>query len=275
MTAPFPARLHVLLARDVPLGVVIRRGPTGNVATLLWNREKDSFVIGQWLKGRIYERRSDLSPDGKYLIYFAMNGKWQSESKGSWSAISRAPFLKAIEFFPKGDCWNGGGLWTSSNSYWLNGMVGYPKANTFIRQDETYRPAEHYGSECTGVYYVRLQRDGWGLVQYRNQVSPRRNEDIFEKPLTSGWTLRKRALCGTNPPEGCGCYWDVHELVSPGGEETIPQPDWEWAEWDGRRLMWASQGRLFASAIRSAGIYAPTELYDFNPMKFQAIEAPY
>jgi cytochrome bd-type quinol oxidase subunit 2 len=30
--------------------------------------------VGQWLKGRIYERRSDLSPDGKHLIYFAMNG---------------------------------------------------------------------------------------------------------------------------------------------------------------------------------------------------------
>jgi hypothetical protein len=90
------------------------------VATLLWNRKTDEFQLGQWLKGRIYERRSDLSPDGKHFIYFAMNGKWSSEARGSWTAISRAPFLKALAVFPKGDCWHGGGLWTASRKYWLN-----------------------------------------------------------------------------------------------------------------------------------------------------------
>lgn len=71
----FAPRLHVLLARDAPLGLVIRRGPSKHVATLLWDRRKDTFQLGQWLNGRIYERRSDLSPDGKHFIYFAMNGR--------------------------------------------------------------------------------------------------------------------------------------------------------------------------------------------------------
>ncbi len=69
---------------------------------MLWDRQCDRFQLGQWLKGRIYERRSDLSPDGKYLIYFAMNGRWQSEACGAWTAISQAPYLKAIAIFPKG-----------------------------------------------------------------------------------------------------------------------------------------------------------------------------
>ena len=56
--------------------MVIRRGPSKSVATLLWDRKRNTFHMGQWLKGRIYERRCDLSPDGKYLIYFAMNGWW-------------------------------------------------------------------------------------------------------------------------------------------------------------------------------------------------------
>jgi hypothetical protein len=102
----------VLLARDAPLGLVIRRGPSSRVATILWHRQRDTFELGQWLKGRIYERRCDLSPDGAHFLYFAMNGQWQSESRGSWSAISRAPYLRAIGFFPKGDCWHGGGLFT-------------------------------------------------------------------------------------------------------------------------------------------------------------------
>jgi hypothetical protein len=113
--ARFAARIHVLLASGAPVGLVIRRGPSKSVATLLWNRKNDEFQLGQWLKGRIYERRSDLSPDGKHFLYFAMNGKWQKEAHGSWTAISRAPFLKALAIFPKGDCWNGGGLWTGTH----------------------------------------------------------------------------------------------------------------------------------------------------------------
>lgn len=85
--AKFPARIHVLLARDASVGVVIRRGPAKAVATLLWDRRTDHFRLGQWLRGRIYERRCDLSPDGEHLLYFAMNGKWDGEAKGSWTAI--------------------------------------------------------------------------------------------------------------------------------------------------------------------------------------------
>jgi hypothetical protein len=58
----FAARIHVLLATDAPLGVVIRRGPAKQVCTVLWDRKTDEFRVGQWLKGRIYERRSDISP---------------------------------------------------------------------------------------------------------------------------------------------------------------------------------------------------------------------
>jgi hypothetical protein len=78
----FPARLHVFLARKAKVGLVIRRGPSKSVCTVLWNRERDKFELGQWLRGRIYERRSDLSPDGKYFIYFAMNGRGILKPKG-------------------------------------------------------------------------------------------------------------------------------------------------------------------------------------------------
>jgi hypothetical protein len=70
--------------------VVLRRGPANSVCSILWDRKKDKFETGQWLRARIYERRADLSPDGRHLIYFAMNGKWTSETRGSWTAISRA-----------------------------------------------------------------------------------------------------------------------------------------------------------------------------------------
>ena len=114
MTRPFPARLHVLLASKAPIGVVFRRGPASAVCTVGWNRETNQFELGQWLRGRIYERRADLSPDGRYLIYFARGGRRHQETKGSWTAISRAPWLHAVTLYGKGDCWQGGGLFTAN-----------------------------------------------------------------------------------------------------------------------------------------------------------------
>ncbi len=121
----FPCRLHVLLARNAKVGLVIRRGPSKSVCTVLWNRECNAFKLGQWLRGRIYERRCDLSPDGRHFIYFAMNGRSEAETKGAWTAISRVPYLKAVALYAKGDCWHGGGLFLSDREFWLNDGHGH------------------------------------------------------------------------------------------------------------------------------------------------------
>lgn len=271
----FAPRIHVVLACDAPVALVIRRGPSKSVATLLWDRRRDEFRLGQWLKGRIYERRTDISPDGKYAIYFAMNGKWSSESKGSWTAISRVPYLKAIAFFPKGDCWHGGGLWTGKNTYWLNDGYGHTIASdtTVVLRDRNYHPSGCYGGECLGVYYHRLLRDGWSLVEVN--VGERKDKDIFEKNIGKGWILRKIAHAEAGAPVGKGCYWDEHELVGPAENQIIRCPNWEWADVDGKRLVWAANGKLSAAAIRREGLADEVDLHDFNDMTFEAIEAPY
>lgn len=118
MTPPyFPARLPVLVPSNSSNAVVIRRGPSKRTCVLSWDRETDDVNPGQWIKGRIYERRADVSPDGNVGIYFAMNGRWASESKGGWTAVARAPFLNAVAYLPKGDSWHGGGLFTGNRTY--------------------------------------------------------------------------------------------------------------------------------------------------------------
>jgi hypothetical protein len=67
-------RLSVLLASEAPVGMVFRRGPTKLVRVFLWDRECDKFKPCQWFKGRIFAEQSDLSPDVRYMIYFAMGG---------------------------------------------------------------------------------------------------------------------------------------------------------------------------------------------------------
>jgi hypothetical protein len=273
---PFAARIHVLLAARAPLGVVIRRGPSKRVCTILWNRARDEFQLGQWLKGRIFERRSDLSPDGKYLIYFAMNGKWKSDVKGSWTAISRAPYLKALALFSKGDCWHGGGLFTGKTTYWLNDGRGHDELRTTssVRRDATFQPSESFGGECPGVYFPRLLRDGWTFIE-RGTAGKWKVFEIFEKPATRGWILRKIAHAEVRHPPGKGVYWDEHQLLHPKTGACIPCPDWEWADTDRKRLVWAARGKLFGADLQQEGLSTAAELFDFNAMKFEPIEAPY
>jgi hypothetical protein len=262
----FPARIHVLLARDSPTGVIIRRGPSKVVATVHWNRNTDEFRIGQWMKGRIYERRSDLSPDGKHLIYFALNGNWHGEMGGSWTAVSRAPYLKAIEIYAD-DCWLGGGLWTSNKRYWLNNSCLYGRAvrqSNEVYPDDHDRPIRQFGLGCEAVYYPRLLRDGWRLKESTRTMMGN-CIDLFQKQVAGTWILNKYCQSGS----------EEHELCNVETGVSFYKPDWEWADCDRDRLIWASEGKLFSARLGAAGMTCETELHDFNSMRFSAIEAPY
>ena len=99
---------------------------------------------------------------------------------------------------------------------------------------------------------------------------------VFERPADSSWTLRKFAHeTLPNSSNGKGSYFDKHELHNRRTGEAIGFPGWEWAEVDGKRLVWAERGKLFAARLSKSGLGKPTELQDFNAMKFERIEAPY
>lgn len=270
------ARVHIILARAVDTAIVIRRGPSKQTCILGWGRSTDRVQLGQWLKGRIYERRCDLSPNGRHFIYFAMNGQWASPSKGSWSAISRAPYLKALTFLPKGDCWEGGGLFFDDREYWLNDRYSMHRVghdDSGLRRSTRAPWHETYGSECTGVYYIRLQRDGWTMKH--TDANSGSALTTFEKPLYGHWVLRKIAHAGQARRQGRGCYYDEHALWNRRSDQLIDLPDWEWADLDGDRLVWVIEGRLMTGRVTDEGIVKEKEIYDFNPLTWQSIEAPY
>jgi hypothetical protein len=270
----FPARLHVLLARDAKVGLVIRRGPSKSVCTIGWDRKRDIFKLGQWMRGHIYERRSDLSPDGKHFIYFAMNGRWESETKGSWTAISRVPFLKAITLFAKGDCWHGGGLFVSNREFWLNDGHGHTmlKGAREVRIANNYKPKDNFGGECLHVYYNRLQREDWVMSAEEYQGAA-----LFEKQLPKSWKLRKLAFAESTigGPPGQGCYWDAHELRHEATNTILAYPEWQWADYVDGRLVFAVEGQLRAAHLGQGKLSDEKLLHDFNDMTFQAIAAPY
>lgn len=280
----FPARVHIILAREAETAVAIRRGPSNEVCTLMWDRSNDTFTMGQWFRGRLYERRCDLSPDGNHFIYFVFKGKDNPETKESWTAIARTPYLKAIGLWPQGGAWNGGGLFMNNERYWLN-TLWHREVQTLTTPAGLTRHMEapfhkKYGGECPGVYYIRLQRDGWRWVA--DHSAQKDDLSVFEKSLPDGWILRKVAHATINHPVGKGCYYDTHSLHHIRRKIDVDCPEWEWADWDRHRLVFIKQGILFASdSVFSAtkdgiGSHRTDKmLFDFNPLHFTARAAPY
>ena len=341
-----PARLHAILARRGPNAVVFRRGPSDKVAVIGWNRSNDTFTLGQWFHGRIYPLRSDLSPKGEYLIYFAAKyGRvnpvdrfvqnevdrrlgtqdqwfekyWSEGGKAcdlwgshdaylhereheekmirnaraqefqrleqsadyhdySWTAISRAPYLKALSLWWHGTGWNGGGLFQSETEFYLNRPPERIAKTIPGVQDCRFKELEpieelvkEYGwghqGECLMVYCYRLIRDGW------KELENTEGGWCFEKHLPNDWTLRKEFPGGLE--NWHEIYWERHLLLDADGNELMSGNDWRWAEFDAcrKRIVYAENGALNALELKLP--LKPILLQDFNDMTFRRIAAPY
>lgn len=268
-----PPRMHVLIARDAPVAVVFRRGPAKQVATLSWNLKTDEISLGQWLKGRIYAYRSDLSPDGKHMIYFAMNGRWSDAMRGSWTAVSKAPWLTALHVYPWGDCWNGGGLFLDNQRYWLNGKAARLEVACPLKAVDTppLGIVPHFG-ECPGIYLPKLARDGW----MQTGESRAKGESMwhFEKPVRANWTLRKTFHAGIAKGPNKECYFETYALTGPG-QTSMDMQGVEWADIHNRSVLYAKGGALWRMRIHAKSASEAKQVADLSDMQFERRTAPY
>jgi len=173
-----PCRLYFLLAREAPVGVLFRRGPSKWVQLIRWDTASDRFEPGQWFHGHIYEERCDLSPDGRLLIYFASKFSRRTiedrEYTYAWTAISKPPWLTALALWPKGDCWHGGGLFETNRRLWLNHRpaAAKPHPDHLPRRLEVVPNPHAYGEDAP-VLFRRLERDGWREIKSMEGCYPR------------------------------------------------------------------------------------------------------
>lgn len=285
--APPPCRVYVILAREAPIGVIFRRGPSNRVQMLHWNTETDTFTPGQWFHGRLYEKRSDLSPSGELLIYAARKEKGYAhrdkDYTPSWTAISKPPYLTALALWP---CFSsiGGGLFFSDTKVWLN-HDGHPEPhlNRLPQGVYTYNSAGDVSEEV--LLNRRLERDGWKHTQeWQGELMNLHTEtgkitagshyvtsapSIHEKPHpdqdvtlvmktnVSGFKHQYRYSVRQN-------NGTVHHLNNA-----------EWADWDTRgRLVLAQNGGIFAQDADTAGQEPAVELISLNENTPEPLVAP-
>lgn len=138
----------------------------------------------------------------------------------------------------------------------------------------TFDGLRHYGGECPGVYYNRLQRDGWDLAD-RIENGPHDEKVHFEKPLPHGWLFRKVCHEQIGAAKGKGCYWDEHEMIAHGGQ-VLSSADWEWAERIGDKIVFAQGGCLWRTGVSGPDSLSDVSLvHDLNDYKFDNLKAPY
>lgn len=257
-----PPRLHVIPATGCDKALVLRRGPSRHVLSVLWDRAQGTFEMGQWLKGRIYEHRSDLSPDAGHMVYFAGNGqRW-------WTVVSRAPWLRAVGYYPQTHTWGGGGAFDREGRLWFNGAP--PDAPLPHRLKPA--PAEAFphatdGFHMGGMYQAMMRLRGWAHVAGTGY------DARLSKALPGGWTLE---LSFAVSERNRSIISNRYALVNASLGVHLDQPDWEWAEPFGSGLQVAKSGCLWDVGLDADG---PTpdsrQIRDFAEMTFTARTAPY
>jgi hypothetical protein len=280
--SPVPARVFFIIARESPVAIVFRRGPSQWVQILKWNMETDSVEEGQWFRGRLYERRSDLSPDGSFLLYFAhkINGRTLADREFTyaWTAISRPPYLTALALWPKGDCWHGGGSFPDNRTVILNHKPEVAKAHPMhLPCNLTVQLKEHVHGEDDPIFTERLARDGWVLkrewiVENRGYPLMFRTEqpEIWEKKNKTGPQSLQltRSISGLDYTErfafreDANAAWTDLQMAS-------------WADWDhSGRLVFAQNGKLLSGQFSPTGQMDSQELIDLNPLQPRTLVAP-
>ncbi|GKY86753.1 hypothetical protein [Sinisalibacter aestuarii] len=264
MVAP---RLHIMTATASDYAVILRRGPTQQVASIGWHRASDSFELGQWLHGRIYEHRADLSPDGRHMIYFAGKGGVREGRAPWWTAISRAPYLHAIAFLPQDSTWGGGGAFTEQGEVFLNGGGPLPNdADGLVPAANTAMPHSTDGFHMGGLYAAAMQRRGW-----QADSVPGYGAGLWRE-LAGGWRIELRF---ETQAANRSIVANRYALVLPG-KARVDHPDWEWADIWQDGLHFAAQGGLHFARIGPDGqLHDHRPIRNFSDMSFERIRAPY
>ena len=236
-----PPRIYCIPATKAPIVAVFRRGPTDWSSVGRWDLEKGRYEHGAWVGGRIFPRRSDLSPDGRFLCYFAHKPSARWEHGEAYVAISKLPWLTALHAFRT--C----GTWTRGYCFTEDTDVDEP--------EQPALPIPYRLRSIPIVQFANERRRGW-------EEAP----DSPQRAARDMWDEHRNARLQKRQPGGDRLLC-VESVGRAGGEWTKQAVDGlrvvyslqrssdvrlldglQWADWnrDGRLLVATRNGRLQA-----------------------------
>lgn len=267
-----PARIHLLAAKEAPFVVVIRRKPSRLCHIMCWNTKNDHFEYGSWFRGRIYEKRSDVSFDGKYMVYLAMGSSGET-----WTGVCQPPFLKTYVDWENCGTWHGGGVFTANRLLEIN--AGYAESVAFEAIEKAgsklpfrCKTLENPGyGEDEGVLYPRLERDGFRRIGPLGEevVVPgigyhtvcKNDPGWVVRPSRSHPELRLRYR-GYSSGHGRIFEWDLPEHPGLLDDKVC------WATYDSLgQLIVAREGILYRYQLKDLLDHKPSAVIDLEPLE--------
>jgi hypothetical protein len=253
-TAP---RIYCIPATQAPVVAVFRRGPSNWSHIGRWDLAAGHYEPGAWLGGRIFPRRSDLSPDGQYLCCFAHKPSATWELGEAYVALSKLPWVTALHAFATCGTWTRGYYFTEDN-----GRDG----------EQVERLPIPYGLRSIPVVqFANERRRGWIEAADSPARDPRdawdeRRNARMQKPQPHG----TRILCVESVGVAGGEFGvdqavdglNVrYSLESNGDLELLD--DVQWADWsrEGQLLVATRSGLLQIRSLDSAN---PRILFEAN-----------
>jgi len=227
MTGRVQPRIYCLPATKAPIVAVFRRGPTNWSHVGRWDLAERRYDPGAWLRGRIFPRRSDLSPDGRFLCYFAHKPSATWEHGEAYVALSKLPWLTALHAFCTCGTWTRGYHFTEDED-------GENSVDTTL-------PIPYGLCSISVVQFANERRRGWEEAADSPPRDPR-----------DAWDERRNARLQKRQPGGDRLLC-VESLGWAGGEFGVDQAVdglrvAYWLEVDGKiqllnQLQWADWDR--------------------------------
>jgi hypothetical protein len=249
MKEKVPPRIYCIPASKAPIVAVFRRGPTNWCHVGRWDLRERLYEPGAWLGGRLFPRRSDLSPDGRFLCYFAHKPGADWEHGEAYVAVSKLPWLTALHAFRTCGTWTRGYYFTEDEDC--------------ANPEDAELPIPYGLRSMSVVQFANERRRGWEEATDSPQRDP-----------TDAWDQRRNARIQKRQPGGDRLLC-VESLGWAGGEFGVDQAVdglrvgyWleadgeiqvlnhlQWADWDrdGHLLVAMRSGKLQIWNLNSNG----------------------
>lgn len=268
-SAAISARLYVLYSKQSNTAVILRKGPSKWTLSLGWDLKYDTFAKGQWLAGKIYNNKCDISPDGKHWIYFAYK-------KDPYTVVAKVPYLKALHYLEDNTTWFGGGYFIDSHHVNLQTGPKLPQEREINGLKISH--ISHNPLSQNSILVNYLKRNDWKIIELKRWDEG----SVFRLGIYKQWELRLIAAHGTGRRDDGAMQLQSYELIHIKSSMKIDVSTWEWADYDplNDRVIWAEMGKIMTAKliVLDDGKPALSEekcLLDTNDMQFEELIAPY
>jgi hypothetical protein len=240
-----PPRIFGIAASRAPVVAILARGPSRWSRLGRWDVARDDYERGAWLAGTVYPQRCDLSPDGRWLSYFALNPSSTWKAGWTYIAISRLPWFTALAAWGTDGTWTRGVRFVEDRTSWAlsdpDEGDAAPLRRRFgleLRRARTFAVERERGWTETDDTPPRAPDDAWDEKRARFvTVQKVRPGDASTRLLVSGRFAAFRDSRNHDP--------EVSYVLERAGT-TGTLDGVQWAHWDasGRLLVATTDGRL-------------------------------